>query len=428
MWQRNRVELMKRDYSMECFATCRTARSVVLACVVMLCVVCDNRLTQVVRADEKPAGKEPAANDPTDSSRRVSITLTNAQGQEQTIEARILVQASDGLLAETTEGRLWNVNSDRLIKAVDTGDKFEFLSGEALGQRLQAELVQAGIQQSSIVHETKHYVVCSTAGKAYAVWAGKMLERLFKAFQTYWKSRGFQMPEPRSPMPVLILGDRSQFAKLAKFDKTPSSAQGNGYYLITANRIVLFDLTNSPNQRPAKTVADVQRRAQKLPGSVGVVVHEATHQIAFNTGLHRRYADNPIWMTEGMAMYFETPDLRSRRGWTTLGRVNSARLARYLDYVAKRKRNQSLAVIIQDNKRFVDPETALDAYAESWAVTHYLIKSKNRDYVKYLSGIAVKPRLRWDSNEQHLKEFQAAFGDLESLDKKVQAFARRLAR
>ena len=54
-----------------------------------------------------------------------------------------------------------------------------------------------------------------------------------------------------------------------------------------------------------------------LPGVTVTVIHEATHQIAFNCGLHTRYADNPLWLTEGMALYFETPDLRSRSGWRT---------------------------------------------------------------------------------------------------------------
>ena len=133
-------------------------------------------------------------------------------------------------------------------------------------------------------------------------------------------------------------------------------------------------------------------------------------------------------MTEGMAMYFETPDLSSRRGWTTIGRVNSARLAQYMDYVKKRKQQTSIAEIVRDNKRFVNAETALDAYAESWAVTHYLIKSKNREYAKYVAEIAAKPRLQWDSAEQHVEEFEKAFGNIDELDKQVQAMARQLAK
>ncbi len=47
-------------------------------------------------------------------------------------------------------------------------------------------------------------------------------------------------------------------------------------------------------------------------GAVSTIVHEATHQIAFNSGLHQRLSDCPKWFSEGIAMYFETPDLDAR--------------------------------------------------------------------------------------------------------------------
>jgi hypothetical protein len=59
---------------------------------------------------------------------------------------------------------------------------------------------------------------------------------------------------------------------------------------------------------------------------VATIVHEATHQIAFNCGLQQRYADIPLWLCEGMAVYFEAPDLTSTRGWRGIGRVNYPRL------------------------------------------------------------------------------------------------------
>ena len=45
---------------------------------------------------------------------------------------------------------------------------------------------------------------------------------------------------------------------------------------------------------------------------MATIVHEATHQIAFNCGMQQRYADIPLWLCEGMAVYFEAPDLASK--------------------------------------------------------------------------------------------------------------------
>src|SRR5213076_2929676 len=97
-------------------------------------------------------------------------------------------------------------------------------------------------------------------------------------------------------------------------------------YSIQSNRIVLYDLTAGPDSRPAKTLDDITRKIGQSPFNVATVVHEATHQIAFNSGLHTRQADNPLWLTEGMAMYFETPDLSSKSGWKTVGVLNDLRL------------------------------------------------------------------------------------------------------
>ena len=70
--------------------------------------------------------------------------------------------------------------------------------------------------------------------------------------------------------------------------------------------------------------------------TVATIVHEATHQIAFICGLHRRYADIPLWVSEGVAVYFETPDLGSSKGWSTIGAVNRARLLTFRAYSQRR--------------------------------------------------------------------------------------------
>ncbi len=160
--------------------------------------------------------------------------------------------------------------------------------------------------------------------------------------------------------------------------------------------------------------------------TVATVIHEATHQIAFNCGLHRRYADNPIWLTEGIAMYLETPDLNSRRGWRTIGRVNRNRLKQFREYAAKRRRSDSLQTLLGSNARFANVETAIDAYSEAWALTHFLIKAKPREFNAYLKMIAAKPLLQWDKPDQRLADFNEAFGELPETDRALQQYLRRL--
>ena len=160
---------------------------------------------------------------------------------------------------------------------------------------------------------------------------------------------------------------------------------------------------------------------------MATVVHEATHQIAFNLGMHRRYADNPVWLTEGMAMYFEAPDLSSRRGWSGIGKVNAPRLFRFREFLKTKREPDSLETLVRDNSRFADADSAIDAYAEAWALTYFLIRTRIRDYSKYLQLISQKQPLRWSKPEERLAEFQSVFGnDFARLNREFLSFTSRL--
>jgi hypothetical protein len=43
--------------------------------------------------------------------------------------------------------------------------------------------------------------------------------------------------------------------------------------------------------------------------------------MAFNCRMHRRLAPVPVWISEGVATFFETPD-PGGRGWKRIGGVN----------------------------------------------------------------------------------------------------------
>jgi len=142
---------------------------------------------------------------------------------------------------------------------------------------------------------------------------------------------------------------------------------------------------------------------------VATLIHEATHQIAFNCGLHARYADIPLWVSEGLAVYFESPDLGSAKGWRTIGAVHRSRLAQFRDYLARRPTDSLLSLVANDD-RIRDPRQAVDAYAEAWALNYYLIRQKPKQYIKYLQTLAEKGPLVWDQPETRLQEFRRAFG------------------
>jgi hypothetical protein len=174
-------------------------------------------------------------------------------------------------------------------------------------------------------------------------------------------------------------------------------------------------------RRPGERIASAAHINQILSRpqaerTVATVIHEATHQLAFNSGLQTRFADIPVWLSEGIAIYFETPDLTSKNGWRTIGGVNHVRLRQFQQYLRSRPEN-SLATLLSSDARFRDTGTASAAYAESWAFCYYLIRHHRKEFVKYLHMLGEKQPMSNATPHDRLSEFQRALGmDLNQLN------------
>lgn len=327
------------------------------------------------------------------------------KGRERVVQGTVRITAQDGgLLVLGRDGTLCTIEPAQLIARQTGTGKFSPLAPAELGKEILKER-GAGFQ----VLTTKHYVLCFNTSREYAQWCGALFERLFAGFYNFWKQRGIELHEPEFPLVALIFADEKQYAAYSSRDVGPEEAAPYGYYFSGSNRVVLYDQTASGG-KPARSLAEIQRRFAASPANIATVVHEATHQIAFNSGLHTRYADNPLWLTEGMAMYFEAPDLQGRTGWKTIGAVNSSRLKPFRASLARRPAG-SLVALIQSDALFTTQESQGAAYAEAWALTYFLIRTRKDAYVTYLKKIAAKPVLTWDQPAQRLADFREAFGD-----------------
>lgn len=352
------------------------------------------------------------------------VTFTDENQSSRAVDGKLLVEAADGgILLLGRDGRLWNITPDQLESREETGESFRPLASGELAALLKEER-GAGFETIA----TKHYVICTNAGPRYAEWCGALFERLHAGFRTHWRSPELALHDPEFPLPAIIFARREQFVAYAQQEIGAGSANSHGYYSIRTNRMVLYDITAGADDRPAVSFAEIERKIQNSPYNVATIVHEATHQIAFNSGMHTRYADNPVWLSEGMAMYFETPDLRSRNGWRTIGQINPTRLRQFQEYARTRRPPDSLETLISTNERFADPELGADAYAEAWALTYFLIKTRRENYVAYLARLSRKPALIWDTPDERLAEFTAVFGNLSDLDQQFLRYLQRTSR
>lgn len=356
------------------------------------------------------------------SQRPMERVKFRTEANDRTEDGRILVEAQDGgVILEGRDGRLWTILPEDLIERQKVDNTtFTPFSERQLGERMKLELGdQFGFWNYGPI------VICTNAGKNYADWCGHLFARLQSTFQKFWRRDDLPLTEPEFPLPVCLFATRKQYYKYALSDADVATAESYGYYSVKTNRTAMFDIT-ADERGIARSVADVNRRMSKSLGNVATMVHEATHQFAFNGGLHQRYADNPLWMMEGMAMFFEVPDLRSKSGWASVGRPNDMRLN-----VLRRSRRppNSLQTLIRDDSRFLDADTAGLAYAEAWALTYYLIKRRRDEYAGYLKQIAEKPMLKYLSPEERIEEFEKFFGDdWKKLDEDLIALLRRIGR
>lgn len=346
------------------------------------------------------------------------VTFQEAGGPSQVVSGRILVtDQQGGLLLEDAAGVYWSVTSDQMTGRESVADEFQPATAKE-----QAAVLRSALGDDAEIVTTKHYVIASRASRAYTQWCGALFERLHSGFLEYWERAKFPLQPGDAPLPVLILATRAQFADYAQKDGAAVVAGSCGYYSARTNRIVLFDLTSEGgNGRPLGESASREEITRRLAGAqanIATVVHEAVHQLAFNTGLQTRYADNPMWVTEGLAMFFETPDLRSANGWKSIGKVNGWRLAKFREFQSGGRAADSLTTLLQNEDRFRDPEQALDAYAESWALVHFLATTRREELVRYLKQLSKRPRLIFADPQERLADIRANFGeDLLKLDR-----------
>ena len=345
------------------------------------------------------------------------VTLKR-NGRQHQIHGKLIVQAQDGgLLIQTPEGVLWAVQPGELVKHQRDERPFKPADGDRLATQLLAQL-----PDDFQIHRTAHYVIAYNTNKAYAQWCGALYERLYKGFFTFWEHKGLKLQEPDQPLVAIVLANEEAFATYAKPELGPATDAIIGYYSLRTNRVAMYDLTSTAARgRPIGTSAQITAALSRpeAAANVATIIHEATHQLAYNCGIHQRYADIPVWLSEGFAMYFETPDVDAARGWRTIGKVNTPRVARFRQYVRRRPSN-SLTTLMGADDRFRNTDLALDAYAEAWALTFYLINRHPEQYVAYLKHLAEKKPLLSDDPQERLAEFREFFKiDLETLDRNL---------
>ncbi|NOZ20735.1 MAG: DUF1570 domain-containing protein [Planctomycetes bacterium] len=303
------------------------------------------------------------------------------------------------------------------------------------------------------LYRTPHYRICYDCDRSFLRRRSILFEKTYERFYRFFEEKGCKLDVISDRLEVALLDSREEFVSYIKVGQKRNPPPPGGYipesmvmcagfYSHATRRMLFYDALNDEQfkairkmvysvpysrltRESKKRLSEYKSRLSlktKVDQNVSVTVHEATHQLTFELGLLNPNTQNPTWLVEGIAMYFETAN---EGHWYGAGRLNTERLDAY-----HRIRNRPLLnmVLVNDGAfRARSSGSMLAAYAVGWALTYYLLEEHPEAFVKYLQLLRRRPdNTRYRPGER-LKDFQSCFGeDLSSLGARWVEFMNKL--
>lgn len=337
-----------------------------------------------------------------------SITYAK-EGKRRTIQAEVMGRTARGeWVVRTPDGQDHYIPPGDVAEWKDKGTAAPPYSREQLKSLLRSEF-GAGFY----FVDTNHFLVVYNCDSKLARQAGTLLERAYHAFRGHFAGKGaFPMEALRQPLVAVVFRTRGEYLEETSNRIGGVPEWSAGVYSPRTNRFYLFDAFEGNLEGEAArgdgSPASPGRAAGRMSArNVESLIHEATHQLAFNLGIHQRHGENPAWFVEGLATYFETSDDRSQEGWKRGGEINAGRLAEFAR-VFPRLKAGFLDELVANDALFRDGEVG-EAYALSWALTYYLMKTKQTGCARYIRAVQARGASACTPAER-LADFRSAFG------------------
>ncbi len=338
-----------------------------------------------------------------DSSTHVSVSFVDATRQERT--GKLLAKAPDGsVLLEDRRGSLRTISGSEIAAVDELSTPFEYLSAEDMA----AELLKQTGASFNIVR-TKNFVICSDASELYTSYCGRLLQKVVSEYEEFFKGSDVSLSSVPENLPVIIFRNGTTFQDFARQQHPETDfSDVPGYYSIRENQMLISAVSGD---RKFRSNGDVVRELRKNLRQVETIVHEAVHQLAFNTGLQVRYGSNPMWFSEGLAVYFESASGTGNILWSQPGGVNRIHLPGYRAAAATGRLRLPLTTLFSADQPFLGTtETVADAYAEGWAIVYHLIRRDRDSFDRYAAVLQKRQPGEPVSADQRLLEIRQATG------------------
>ncbi len=309
---------------------------------------------------------------------------------------------------------------------------------------------------------SRHYVLlhdCSDEkdpiyGKPIAEHRLELLEKVYDSFYMKYALEGHPLRVPHEPMRVVLFDDHADYLNFVRI-LSPSLKNAAGFYSPEENIAIFYrqktDESFEGVNRVLEVLQELREQVRRNPSAAGgeiirftktlellvdidgenreieVVTHEATHQLAANSGLLDRKKFQVRWAHEGLASYFESP---KEATWAGIGAVNEQRLG-YYRILAQDPEHSSLEFVVSDRIfDFAGSNFSVQAaYGQAWALTHFLMDQHLEKLISFYGKMAVDDFETERDDAWRTKTFEAfkeCFGDLELLELEWRRYMRDL--
>lgn len=259
---------------------------------------------------------------------------------------------------------------------------------------------------------TAHFVLHHDINPLHAKTVAYLMEFSYHNFLTFHNMLGFDLRQPEKKLNWVCFSEPDDFSNYSLTVDKMDLSWLSGYYSARTNAVAIIephpipDWTNFKNQTTSLT----EEYANGYNTPLVQIIHEAAHQLAFNTGLQKKGVMYPIWAGEGPALIFE--DSLSQCFPTI--RYSTLRL----DHLARLHQQNKLIPIRQfiTLSRLPADAAEQDIYAQALAFYAFLFENHTEEVKQYfqaLYGLKTGPR----SDSTMLNEFTNAFGPLDLIEK-----------
>lgn len=355
--------------------------------------------------------------------------LIRVGGGRQSYEGKIVALTASTCCLMDRQGKLVSIPVASLNKFEKLAERFTPASISVLRDELLREF--PGRYE---VAGTTHYLVCAPVGKASQY--GQLFESIYRDVEQFYRVRRFDVRPPEVPLVAVVFGTQAEFFSYCYRDHVPPSPTLRGYYSLNTNRVALYDDSalisgaapvSSERNLNLRWTSSARSLAKISGDTHNTIVHETTHQVSYNIGIHSRLGGTPVWISEGLATVLEPVGMRSRSGRQLLdGRINTERAVWFQERHRPSRHSGNLALLVASDDFFY--RETLNSYSEAWAFTFFLLEnpSRRQDLVKYLQLLAGRDPLKEYSPKERLSDFKDVFGDVARLEVEFIRFMDRM--